>query len=104
MENMEVPGKASILAGIASEPRKEWVEVTCAIVLSLATTASAWCAYQSQLWGGAQLAAMAKSARAGRESTENTISAIQFRMFDAMMLIKYLELKAHGDEKLDAFL
>jgi hypothetical protein len=84
--------------------RKQWMEISCAVVLSLATTASAWCAYQSQLWGGSQIDALASAARAGRESTEHTIAAVQYRMFDAMMLIKYTEMRAHGDKELDQFL
>ena len=88
----------------ANIERKQWMEISCAVVLSLATTASAWCAYQSQLWGGAQIDALAAAARAGRESTEHTISAVQYRMFDAMMLIKYTEMRAHGDKDLDQFL
>jgi hypothetical protein len=80
------------------------VEIACAIVLSLAITASAWCAYQSQLWGGVQMFRLAAAGRAGRESTESTIAALQYRMFDALMLIKYTEIRAQGKKELDQFL
>ena len=42
-----------ILKAVEPAKRKPWFELACAIVLALATTASAWCAYQSKLWGGA---------------------------------------------------
>jgi len=40
-----------ILNAVEPARRKPWFELACAIVLALATTASAWCAYQSKLWG-----------------------------------------------------
>ncbi|HKD37284.1 MAG TPA: hypothetical protein VKB78_10795 [Pirellulales bacterium] len=43
-----------ILEIVESGHRRTWMEVACAIVLSLATTCSAWCAYQSKIWSGEQ--------------------------------------------------
>ncbi len=40
-----------ILDAVEKDQRQRWVEIVCAIVLSLATMASAWCAYQATLWG-----------------------------------------------------
>ena len=45
-----------ILKSVEPEKKKRGFEIAVAVVLSLATTASAWCAYQSKLWGGAQAA------------------------------------------------
>jgi hypothetical protein len=57
-----------ILNAVEPAKRKPWFELACAIVLALATTASAWCAYQSKLWGGAQMArATRRSRRAARQ-------------------------------------
>ena len=101
---VKVSEGASAQNAADEKSRKQWIEVACAVVLSLATTASAWCAYQSQRWGGAQTSALAAAAKAGRESTEHTLSAMQFRMFDAMMVVKYSEMHVHGDKELDQFL
>ncbi|SRR6266508_1987283 len=92
-----------ILDAVEKDERKRWVEITCAIVLSLATMASAWCAYQSTLWGGVQTFRLAAVGQAGRESAEQSIAAIQFRAFDAQMFITFVEAKGRGDEKLATF-
>src|SRR5215470_12315727 len=90
-----------ILRAVEERPseRRRWVEITCAIVLSLATMASAWCAYQATLWSGVQTFRLAAASRAGRESTEQHLAALQGRAFDAQMLIAFLETKGRGDEK-----
>jgi len=93
-----------ILAAVEEEKRGRWLEITCAIVLALATMASAWCAYQATLWGGVQTFRLAAVAKAGRESTHLQLAALQGRAFDAQMLIAYLETKARGDDKLADFL
>ncbi len=43
-----------ILRAVEKDERSRWFEITCAIVLSLATTASAWSAYEATLWSGVQ--------------------------------------------------
>src|SRR5262249_35248189 len=93
-----------ILALIEREKRGRWLEVVCAAMLALATMASAWCAYQATLWSGVQTFRLAAAAKAGRESTEQHLAALQGRAFDGQMLISYLENKGRGDEKLAAFL
>lgn len=64
-----------ILHAVEGEQRKRWVELTCAVVLALATMASAWCAYQSSLWGGVQTFKLAASAKAGREAAKYELEA-----------------------------
>jgi hypothetical protein len=73
-------------------------------MLSMATMASAWCAYQATLWGGAQTFRLAAANKAGREASEQTIAALQFRAFGATMLIRCVEARSHKDEKFAAFL
>jgi hypothetical protein len=93
-----------ILEAVEGPSRHRWMEMTCAAVLALATTASAWCAYESSLWGGVQTFRLSGAARAGRESTQQSLAAVQGHAFDAQMLIAYLQLKCRGDEKLASFL
>lgn len=81
-----------------------WIEMIVAAVLALATTASAWCAYQSTLWGGVQTFQLATAGRAGREASQRSLAAFESRAFDAQVLIAYIELKSRGDEKLATFL
>jgi len=93
-----------ILNAVEPTKRKPWFELACAIVLALATTASAWCAYQSKLWGGAQMARANAAAKAGREGAVNSLAAVQARTFDASMFITYMQARIETNTALEAFL
>src|SRR5262249_58732961 len=84
--------------------RKRWVEVICALVLALATMASAWCAYQATLWGGVQTFRLAAAGKAGRDNVKNSIEGMQARSFDATMFIHYMEARSQGRKELEELL
>lgn len=86
-----------------AKPRRGF-EIACAIILSLATTASAWCAYQSKLWGGAQMARANAAVRAGREGAVNTLAALEARAVDASMFISYMQARFETNQAMEAFL
>jgi hypothetical protein len=89
----------------AVEPkRNRGFEIACAVVLSLATTASAWCAYQSKLWGGAQAARANAAVRASRQASVNSLAAAQMRAFDASMFIGYMEARFGSNRPMEEFL
>jgi hypothetical protein len=93
-----------ILNAVEPAKRKPGFEIACAIVLALATTASAWCAYQSKLWGGVQAARAGAAARAGREEAVNSLAAMQLRAFDASMFIAYMQARFETNTGMEAFL
>lgn len=93
-----------ILNAVEPTKRKPWFELACAIVLALATTASAWCAYQSKLWGGAQAARANAAVRAGRAGAVNSLAAMQARTFDASMFITYMQARLDGNKAMEVFL
>jgi hypothetical protein len=93
-----------ILDAVEPAKPKHGFEIACAIVLALATTASAWCAYQSKLWGGAQAARANAAVRAGREGAVNALAAMQARAFDASMFITYMQARLDRNNVLEAFL
>lgn len=43
-----------ILEAVDRDHRGRWVEIASAVILSLATMSTAWCAYQATLWSGVQ--------------------------------------------------
>jgi len=102
------PGTTELLQRIlnAVEPAKprHGFEIACAIVLALATTASAWCAYQSKLWGGAQMARANAAVRASREGAVNSLAAVQMRAFDASMFIAFMQARLERNTAFEAFL
>jgi hypothetical protein len=93
-----------ILHAVEKDQRRRWAEIVGAIVLSLATVGSAWCAYQSTLWGGVQTFRLAASNAAGREASKLIIEGIQARAFDASFFVTYVEARGRQDEKVAAFL
>jgi hypothetical protein len=93
-----------ILAGVEKDRHTRWVEITCAVMLSLATISTAWCAYQSTLWNGVQTFRLAAANRAGRDSSAATLAALQVRAFDGSMFINYMEAKHEGNERHEKFL
>lgn len=93
-----------ILEAVEKDKRNRWLEITCAVVLSLASMSSAWCAYQATLWSGVQTFRLAAANKAGRDSTAATLTAIQTRAFDASMFISYVQAKHEGNEPHEKFL
>lgn len=93
-----------ILRAVENDHRKRWIEIACAIVLSLATTASAWCAYQATRWGGVQTFHLANANKAGRDGSKLTLETMQFRSFDASMFISFIEARSRKDEGVAQFL
>ncbi len=93
-----------ILDGVEKDKRSRWLEITCAVVLSLATMSTAWCAYQSTLWSGVQTFRLAAANKAGRESSAAHIEALQLRAFDASMGISYMQAKHEGNQRQEKFL
>ena len=93
-----------ILGAVEAEKRRRWMEITCAFVLALATMGSAWCAYQSTLWGGVQTFRLAAAGKADRGAMQHALAALQFHTADGQMALAYLEARGRGDEKLAEFL
>jgi hypothetical protein len=93
-----------ILAAVEPAKRKQGLEIACAIILAFATTASAWCAYQSKLWGGAQMGRSNASVRASREQSVASLSVLQWKAFDASMFITYMQAKLNQDQAVADFL
>src|SRR6266567_8519863 len=81
-----------------------WLDIGSAIVLALATMASAWCGYQSALWSGVQTFRLEAVSTAGREAAAQSMKALELRGLDASMFINYVEALGRGDTSLEDFL
>lgn len=93
-----------ILEAVRRDERKHWVEIACAVLLSLAMLASAWCAYQANLWTGVQTFRLAAANKAGREGSKATLEALQLRAFDAAMLMCFIEAQTRDNQRLEYIL
>lgn len=100
----ESPALLEMLSILRNSQRKRWSEITCAIVLALATVGSTWCAYQSNLWSGVQSFRLADASQANRLANRHSVEAIERRLFDGVMLIHYVEAHLRRDEAVRQFL
>ena len=93
-----------ILRLLEKNDREPRLGIAFAVLLGLATMASAWCAYQASLWSGVQTFRLVAASRASRESTQQTLTAHQLQTVDLQVLLSYLEAKGRGDQKLTDFM
>ncbi|HEU5248610.1 MAG TPA: hypothetical protein VFW15_01365 [Thermoanaerobaculia bacterium] len=93
-------------AGIddAREDRRRWrMEAGTSLILALATTASAWCAYESTRWGGAQTFRLVAATRAAKQASQLSARAIQLEAFDASMFAEWIKVRGRGEKELEKF-
>jgi hypothetical protein len=93
-----------ILKAVEPGKRNQGFEIACAVILALTTTASAWCAYQSKLWGGAQASRGGAGAQAARDEAIHTLTSSQGRAFDASMFISYMQARVESNKTMESFL
>jgi len=87
------------------KPRLEqWIEVISAVLISLATVASAWCAYQSALWGGEESISYNSAGAARTESVRFSNQALQLVTIDVNMFTEFASAYSSKDEFLFDFL
>lgn len=86
------------------DPWGGWFEVLAAILLGLATLASAWSAYQSALWDGIQTFRIAEANAAGRHAGGKEIYANQLRTIDVVMFERYVSAISEKNQQLTEFL
>lgn len=83
--------------------RERRLETWSAILMSLATVATAWCAYQSAEWSGEQAFMLGESMRSGREATLQESLAMQHRSLDAALFMEWIGAIATDDQQLESF-
>jgi hypothetical protein len=82
----------------------QWVEIISAVLISLATVASAWCAYQSALWGGEEAISYNAAGAARTESVRYSNQALQLVTIDVNMFTEFVAAYSNEDEFLFDFL
>jgi hypothetical protein len=84
--------------------RSERLELVATILLGVATVASAWCTYQSELWNSEQLEGMAKANIADTESLRATGVANRNAIVDAATFANLLQFEARGDQRAASYI
>jgi hypothetical protein len=80
-----------------------YLDITSAILLSIATVATAWCVYQANGWGGEQSRAYAEASSSRIESTRSYNRAMQLLGIDADLFMGWVDAYNDGDQQLLAF-
>jgi hypothetical protein len=93
-----------ILEAVEKDRQSRWTEIACALVLSLATMSTAWCAYQATLWSGVQTFRLTAANKASRDSSTFHIEAVQLRAHDAAMGMNWMHAKHEGNQRQEQFL
>ena len=83
---------------------EKWVEIISAVLISLATVASAWCAYQSAIWGGEESISYNSAGAARTESVRYSNQALQLLTIDVNMFTQFAAAYSNQDEFLFDFL
>lgn len=79
------------------------LEVCAAVLMSIATVATAWCAYQSAEWGGEQAFLLGESQRAGREADLHASLAAQKRNLDVAIFMEWIGGLGTDNQRLTDF-
>jgi hypothetical protein len=81
-----------------------WVEFFGALILSAATVATAWCAYQAALWSGDESKFYFEASAAQVDSAQLENEALQRTGFQAGLFVEYAAAKSQDNQKLADFL
>lgn len=81
-----------------------WVEFISAIVLALATIATAWCGYQAALWGGEQARFATQSTKANIESARLSNEALLLQNLYANLFVAWTTAIGQDNQELADFL
>lgn len=81
-----------------------WVEFFSAVVLALATVATAWCAYQSTLWGGDETKYRAAANSATVKAGQYSSAALQQTSFQAGLFVQWAAAVSEKNDLLADFL
>ncbi|MBK7973206.1 MAG: hypothetical protein IPK07_07995 [Deltaproteobacteria bacterium] len=87
----------------AAASRRQRIEVFAAVALSLATVASAWCAYQAKRWSGATTFTMGEANAARNESLKLSDLASRRTNVDVLMFTQFVSATMQGQDQIAKF-
>ncbi len=88
---------------MADHTRTERMEFAGALLLVLATLATAWSSYQASRWHGEQAEAQSRATAKRLESTRASGVANRQGQIDVQLFIQWVDAQQHGDRKLAGF-
>ena len=90
----------------AREERRSdvWIVTIATVILSFTVVATAWCSYQSTLWGGIQAASYNRAGGLRVKATRAMTTAGQRQIIDVGVFLRWVEAYAQGDTRYATFL
>lgn len=99
------PSRQGKLADAVRQRRaRRWIETAAALLLSLATVATAWCGYQASRWGGEMSRNFSQASAARIQSAQKSTEAVQVAAFHASLFVDYATAFSEDNIALGEFL
>jgi hypothetical protein len=96
-------GENTSISPSAPEPKKPWFEPACAILMAVASVATAWCSYQSSAWSGESSDLAAKAAKLQRQTNAQHLEGRQVEAIQMRQFMEAIDAQMEGNEKLARF-
>jgi hypothetical protein len=88
---------------VTDEKARDWVEIVATVLLSVATVATAWSAYQANRWNGEQAKATSRGNAARIESTRASAVANRQIQIDVALFTQFIDAFAQEQTELADF-
>jgi hypothetical protein len=98
-----VTSRGTALSSRSAEERTERLEIAAAVLLALATVATAWSGYQASRWNGEQAKAFSRANAARIESTRASALANSQTQIDVATFIQWVDAYAQEQTELTDF-
>jgi|APTNR8051073442_1049403.scaffolds.fasta_scaffold35914_2 hypothetical protein len=90
-------------APILPEPKKPWFEPVCAILMAVASLATAWCSYQNSRWSDLSSSLENHADKLERQAVAQHLESGQIQEEQMMLWTEAMDAMIDGDEKLARF-
>ena len=87
----------------APPPKWPWFEPSCAILMAVASVATAWCSYESSCWSGESGSLEAHSDKLQRHATAQHLESRQIEEMQLRLFTEVIDARMGGNEKLARF-
>jgi hypothetical protein len=83
----------------APDPKRPWFEPVTAILMAVATLASAWCSYQSSQWSGQSSGFAAEADALQRQAFGQFLASQQIQTVQIAAFMEAMNAQLRGDDK-----
>lgn len=85
------------------EPKRPWFDPACAILMAVASLATAWCSYQNSRWSGLSSDLGTHADKLERQTAAQHLEAGQVQDEQMQLWMEAMDATIDGDEKLARF-